>query len=191
MLDGNLFDKLEHIGQLVRGEDPPLCESSKPFGGIQLVISGDFFQLPPVSDKDSTTSIPALFTFEAQCWSRCIDFMGELSKVFQQKDDKFIDMLSAMRVGKLERRQIEEFYKLSRPLHYVDGIEPTQLFPRKGDVERYNHERLHTLPGEAFVFRAMDSYGRDINDMPIEAYLGEQLLERLVVAKVVTLKGPK
>ncbi|KIO07513.1 hypothetical protein M404DRAFT_137025, partial [Pisolithus tinctorius Marx 270] len=101
---------------------------------------------------------------------------------------EFIDMLSAMRVGKLERRQIEEFYKLSRPLHYVDGIEPTQLFPRKGDVERYNHERLHTLPGEAFVFRAMDSYGRDINDMPIEAYLGEQLLERLVVAKVVTLK---
>ncbi|KAI6134161.1 hypothetical protein EV401DRAFT_2053278 [Pisolithus croceorrhizus] len=140
------------------------------------------------SDRDSYTSIPALFAFEAQCWSRCIDFMGELSRVFRQKDNKFIDMLSAMRVGKLERWHIDEFYKLSRPLHCEDGIEPTQLFPRKGDVERYNHERLHTLPGKVFTFRAMDSYGRDINDSPIEPHIGGQLLERLVVAKVVTLK---
>ncbi|KAI6133363.1 hypothetical protein EDD16DRAFT_20006 [Pisolithus croceorrhizus] len=101
---------------------------------------------------------------------------------------EFIDMLSAMRVGKLEWWHIEEFYKLSRPLHYEDGIEPTQLFPRKGDVERYNHDRLHMLPGKVFTFRAMDSYGRDINDSPIEPHIGGQLLERLVVAKVVTLK---
>lgn len=188
MLDGNLFDKLEYIARMVRREDDLPRGSSDPFGGIQLIISGDFFQLPPVSDKDSSTSIPALFAFEAQCWSRCIDFMGELSKVFRQKDNKFIDMLSAMRVGKLERWHVEEFYKLSRPLHYEDGIEPTQLFPRKGDVERYNHERLHTLPGEAYTFRAMDSYGRDINDTPIDPHIGGQLLERLVVAKVVTLK---
>lgn len=188
MLDGKLFDKLECIARMVRADDDLLRGSSDPFGGIQLILSGDFFQLPPVSDRDSYTSIPALFAFEAQCWSRCIDFMGELSRVFRQKDNKFIDMLSAMRVGKLERWHIDEFYKLSRPLHYEDGIEPTQLFPRKGDVERYNHERLHTLPGKVFTFRAMDSYGRDINDSPIEPHIGGQLLERLVVAKVVTLK---
>jgi ATP-dependent DNA helicase PIF1 len=45
MLSLKLFEMLNAIGKAVRG-------NSKPFGGIQLIFSGDFFQLPPVGDKD-------------------------------------------------------------------------------------------------------------------------------------------
>lgn len=51
-----------------------------------------------------------------------------------------------------------------------------------------NQQKLRTLPGVDRVFRAMDSYGYDINDVPIDPRIGEQLLERLVVSKEVTLK---
>jgi ATP-dependent DNA helicase PIF1 len=59
-----------------------LRRSEQPFGGIQLVITGDFFQLPPVPDYGRE----AKFTFEAQSWNRCITHTIKLSNVFRQKD---------------------------------------------------------------------------------------------------------
>lgn len=72
MLDGYLFDKLEMIARTVR-------KSSQPFGGIQIVVCGDFFQLPPVGKggKDSTK-----FAFETDSWSSVIGKnMVELTEV--------------------------------------------------------------------------------------------------------------
>lgn len=53
----------------------------------QLILSGDFFQLPPVPEQDSTTIIPSTFAFDALSWSRCIDEPVSLTKVFRQKDN--------------------------------------------------------------------------------------------------------
>ncbi|KAF8845465.1 hypothetical protein BDN67DRAFT_460206 [Paxillus ammoniavirescens] len=81
MLDGRLFDKLEALARYVR-------DNERPFGGIQLILSGDFFQLPPVPDQDSTSRIEATFAFQAKTWHRCVDHMAILTKVFRQKDNK-------------------------------------------------------------------------------------------------------
>lgn len=75
MVDGHLFDKLEELARILRTSD-------QPFGGIQLVITGDFFQLPPVSDGPRGTK----FAFEAESWSRCIQHTIKLTNVFRQKD---------------------------------------------------------------------------------------------------------
>ena len=75
MMDGDLFDKLCHIATRFRRKE------GKPFGGIQLIITGDFFQLPPV-DKSNR----AKFAFEAASWGTCIDVTVNLTKVFRQKD---------------------------------------------------------------------------------------------------------
>ena len=76
MVDANLFDKLEQLARILR-------RNERPFGGIQLVITGDFFQLPPVPDNGRE----AKFTFEAESWNRCIEHTIQLSSVFRQKDD--------------------------------------------------------------------------------------------------------
>lgn len=75
MLDGDLFDKLEHIARRFRKKP------DKPFGGIQLIITGDFFQLPPVTKG----GMPK-FAFEAKAWKECIRATVNLKKVFRQKD---------------------------------------------------------------------------------------------------------
>ncbi|KIK99930.1 hypothetical protein PAXRUDRAFT_75361, partial [Paxillus rubicundulus Ve08.2h10] len=101
---------------------------------------------------------------------------------------EFIRMLSSMRTGVLEDWHIEEFRKLCRPVHYDDGISPTQLFPLKGQVEQYNLECLNKLPSETVVYKAMDSRGSDIYGNRLSLSAAEQLLDRLVCPKEVPLK---
>jgi hypothetical protein len=80
MLDGTLFDKLEYIARYVRGND-------EPFGGIQLIVSGDFFQLPPVPDQNNGIPVPATYAFDAETWQLCVGAPVVLSRVFRQKDN--------------------------------------------------------------------------------------------------------
>ena len=75
MVDGELFDKLERIARMIRG-------NGRPFGGIQLVVTGDFFQLPPVPDYGKV----AKFAFEAGTWGTSIEHTIGLTQVFRQKD---------------------------------------------------------------------------------------------------------
>jgi ATP-dependent DNA helicase PIF1 len=78
MVDGDLFDKLEGIARALRN-------NGRPFGGIQLVITGDFFQLPPVPDYDNKAR-GAKFAFDANTWSTAIHYTIGLTEVFRQKD---------------------------------------------------------------------------------------------------------
>lgn len=75
MVDADLFDKLESIARIIRN-------NGRPFGGIQLVITGDFFQLPPVPDSGKV----AKFSFDAATWNTSIEHTIGLTQVFRQKD---------------------------------------------------------------------------------------------------------
>ena len=76
MVDGDLFDKFCKVGQMMR-KNP-----HKPWGGIQIIVTGDFFQLPPVTKGGTTPK----FCFEAVTWEDTIDLSVNLTKVFRQKD---------------------------------------------------------------------------------------------------------
>jgi ATP-dependent DNA helicase PIF1 len=116
MVDGDLYDKLEHIARAIRN-------NGRPFGGIQLVITGDFFQLPPVPEKGKL----AKFAFDAATWNTTIEHTILLTHVFRQKDPAFANMLNEIRLGKLTPASIKEFQRLSRPLKYEDEISATEL----------------------------------------------------------------
>ncbi len=132
MVDGDLFDKLEAIARIIRN-------NGRPFGGIQLVITGDFFQLPPVPDYGKISK----FSFDAATWNTSIEHTIGLTQVFRQKDpsksaslskrrDKlteiaFANMLNEMRLGKLTSKSVEAFRALNRPLGFTDDFEATEL----------------------------------------------------------------
>ena len=86
MLDAGFFEKLEAVARRVRN-------NQKPFSGLQLILSGDFFQLPPVS-RDGFR-----FAFEAECWSRCVPQLVELTSVFRQSDPAFVAALNEVHLG--------------------------------------------------------------------------------------------
>lgn len=133
MVDGDLFDKLEGIARTIRN-------NGRPFGGIQLVITGDFFQLPPVPDYGKI----AKFAFDAGTWNTSIEHTIGLTQVFRQKDPGifrfpgyrfpvadhytvFANMLNEMRLGRLTSESINAFKCLNRPLEFQDDFQATEL----------------------------------------------------------------
>ena len=68
--------KVEYIARQIR-------HSELPFGGLQLVLCGDFLQLPPVDKSHGPER--KKFCFEAECWPKCVDVCVELTKIFRQK----------------------------------------------------------------------------------------------------------
>lgn len=140
MVDGELFDKLSQIGRIIRN-------NGRPWGGIQLVITGDFFQLPPVPDDSKQRE--AKFAFDAATWGISLNHTIGLTKVFRQKDPgklenlkfnrcvtvcmyayhstEFAGMLNEMRLGRISEKTVKNFQALSRPLHFDDGLDVTEL----------------------------------------------------------------
>ncbi|KAJ5656177.1 ATP-dependent DNA helicase PIF1 [Penicillium longicatenatum] len=146
MVDGDLFDKLEEIARLIRN-------NGRPFGGIQLVVTGDFFQLPPVPEKGQD----AKFSFAAATWNTTIQHTILLTHVFRQRDPEFAAMLNEMRLGKISPATIDAFRKLSRPLNFHDELDATELFPTRQEVENANSARMARLSGEMMTFTCVDS----------------------------------
>lgn len=147
MMDGAFFDLLEAVARKVRG-------NSRPFGGIQLILSGDFHQLPPVV-KDQ---LKRKFAFESDSWQRCIQASVQLTQVFRQNDSDFIDILAEIRAGTAPESTLRALLaRCAAPLGLEDGILPTQLLTHRMDVDAINDRQLNSLEGNAVTFTAQDS----------------------------------
>ncbi|CAL5220858.1 g2943 [Coccomyxa viridis] len=150
MVDATLFEHLEAVARHVR-------RSKAPFGGIQLVLTGDFHQLPPVA-KGAAAMAARRFAFESECWASCVSSCMQLKKVFRQADRDFIDILARMRSGACTSQDLRELEAgCSRSLDLSDGILPTMLFTHCEDVEAVNAQRLAELPGDSVRFAAQDT----------------------------------
>ncbi|XP_015262074.1 PREDICTED: ATP-dependent DNA helicase PIF1 [Gekko japonicus] len=146
MVDGEFFDKLEAVARTVRK-----CED--PFGGIQLIICGDFLQLPPVSKSTEQSK----FCFQAKSWQKCIHLSMELTKVQRQTDRDFISLLDAVRQGRCTEEVTKQLTATAAHRVERDGILATQLCTHKDDVELTNAKQLRELSGEPRSFKAVDS----------------------------------
>ncbi|KAK3242043.1 hypothetical protein CYMTET_48236 [Cymbomonas tetramitiformis] len=151
MLEGLFFSKLEEVARILRN-------NNRPFGGIQLVLCGDFFQLPPVAQWQGQPD----FIFRTPAWRSCVRVMIELTQVHRQSDQNFVRMLNEVRRGQLSEATFFEFRRhCSQPLPPVDGVLPSMLYTHNADVDRENEVHLRNLSGEETVFRATDQGPRD------------------------------
>ncbi|KFV71022.1 ATP-dependent DNA helicase PIF1, partial [Dryobates pubescens] len=146
MVDGKFFDKLEAVARAVRKRD-------EPFGGIQLIICGDFLQLPPVCKANEETK----FCFQARSWRKCIHINMELTEVRRQTDKTFVSLLSAVRLGRCTEEVTRQLMQTATNRSERDGILATRLCTHKDDVEITNERCLQQLSGELHTFEALDS----------------------------------
>ncbi|XP_072818336.1 ATP-dependent DNA helicase PIF1 isoform X3 [Vicugna pacos] len=180
MVEADLFDKLEAVARAVR-------QQNKPFGGIQLIICGDFLQLPPVTKG----SQPPQFCFQAKSWRRCVPVILELTEVWRQADKTFISLLQAVRLGSLRRCSDEVTRQLrATAAHKVgrDGIVATRLCTHQDDVALTNEKRLQELPGEIHSFEAMDSDPEQARTLDAQCPVS-QLLQLKLGAQVMLVKN--
>ena len=131
MLTAELFEKLDYVARKLRKCD-------KFFGGIQLLLCGDFCQLPPVGSSE--------YCFQSELFMDNIDCYL-LDKIFrQQHDPVFQDILNGLRFGVLstEHKELLKGRIVSSPGE-KDGIIPTQLFPTNVEVNSINEKELEKL----------------------------------------------
>ncbi|XP_049875680.1 ATP-dependent DNA helicase PIF1 [Pectinophora gossypiella] len=147
MVDGLYFEKLEAVARFVRKND-------KPFGGIQLILCGDFLQLPPVVDKSKTGK---RFCFQSPCWDKCIELCFELKEVHRQKDQEFISILNSIRIGRVTKEISDRLLGTARQKIESDGILATRLCSHTNDSKMINDSKLKDLDGEEKVFSSQDS----------------------------------
>lgn len=166
---------------------------------VQLVVTGDFFQLPPVTKNGKQP----FFAFECDAWKTCIEHTVTLTQVFRQKDDstysrpnigssnkglnmravEFVQLLNELRQGFITPLAIESFRALSRPIVSSDSdIPPTELFPMRHEVERANSTRLTALQSPPVSYDARDS-GSAAPDKRKAVLANMMVPERLVLKK--------
>ncbi|XP_014486054.1 PREDICTED: ATP-dependent DNA helicase PIF1 [Dinoponera quadriceps] len=148
MVDGDFFDKIEAIARHVR-------RTERPFGGIQLILCGDFFQLPPVSK--STEAGGAKFCFQSEAWQKCVHFNYELRRVHRQKDEAFVKILNSIRIGRVTDEIVGTLKGTAKQRIEGNGVLATRLCSHVREADEINEFQLGELKGEARVYTALDS----------------------------------
>jgi ATP-dependent DNA helicase PIF1 len=193
MLSGELFEKLSEVGKRVRRN------FSRPFGGLQLILCGDFFQLPPVI-KESTKY---QFAFQTPTWAELLPSKDQsvvLDKVFRQKDGPLLRILNQMRRGMVtEETRTVLYSKVQQYRQYEASVrngtckegdtkvQHTILFPTNNRVDNYNEARLKQLADDdVHIYNAIDSGTRPIMLKDLKA---PPRLELRVGAQVMLVKN--
>lgn len=160
MLAGEFFDKVEYVARKIR-------EDERPFGGIQVVLCGDFLQLPPVMAKH--------LCFECECWPRVVQKSVELTQVFRQSETEFISLLNEIRVGNVSfdtRSKLEECVRRSMKRKQVDD-QLRQLKRMTSNTQQAAAARATTERRGGRGAEENENENENDEDEPYDAYYDE------------------
>jgi ATP-dependent DNA helicase PIF1 len=156
MLHDYRLDMVDEVCRLVRKKD-------EPFGGIQLIMSGDFFQLPPINKGDGRAGG---FVVHSRAWEELDPTICYLEEQHRQDDEQLLAILNALRDGDIRRHHAEAL------LARVDEQPPedmvlTELHTVNIDVDTLNERKLDELPGDELFYTqtttGSDNYVENLN----------------------------
>jgi ATP-dependent DNA helicase PIF1 len=148
MMSKRLFELLDKIGKATR-------KNERPFGGIQIIFSGDFYQLPPIKEEGILDS--EKFCFESPLWQITFDYQFVLEHSYRQKDPLYAKILNQIREGKIYK---EGFQLLKSRLNQecTDEIQPILLYPLKRKVTELNMNKLNELNTTTHTYTVKSNY---------------------------------
>lgn len=193
MLDGKIFSLVDRVCQGVR-------ESADPFGGLQVVCVGDFFQLPPVvrrpapKEDDLWSQLPEEeygpeFAFQGEVWLALDPTICYLTEQHRQDDAVFLEVLQAIRSDAVESRHLRHIETRIRTAETVSAEDVTNLFSHNADVDRLNDVALAKLPAKAIAFAMSVRGPKSLTDALKKGCLSPELLKLKQGAAVMFTKN--
>lgn len=169
MLYSELLDKVSAFLAIVRN-------IPKPFGGVQIILCGDFYQLPPVEGA---------FAFQANVWDRTNLRTHILEKVFRQEgDQRFLEILERAKQGAITDEDVCTLQKC-KDIVFPEGIEPTRLYSVNRKVDAINQKHYLALKGEEVEYKTV--YSNKESQKYVEAIgLGEPVRLKIGAQVMVT-----
>lgn len=178
MLHDYRLDMVDEVCRVVRKKD-------EPFGGIQVIMSGDFFQLPPINRGDSRAGG---FVVNSNVWQELDPTICYLSEQYRQDDEELLDILNSLRAGELRRNHAEKL--LARV-----GVEPetdellTELHTVNVDVDRLNDAKLDLLEGDELFYTQSTTGGKNYVESLQRSVLAPATLRLKKGALVMAIKN--
>jgi len=177
MMHDYRFDMIDEIARVVRKVD-------EPFGGIQVIISGDFFQLPPVNRGNVEGGNQ--FAMMSNAWQQLDPVVCYLEDQFRQDDDKLLDILVALREGDVRRHHAENLMNRI-------GVEPqnpvTELHTTNLDVDAINDVMLSELSGDEIIYNRVETGSKNYVDTLSKSVLAPDTLRLKHGAFVMAVKN--
>ncbi|MBP9763407.1 MAG: AAA family ATPase, partial [Candidatus Pacebacteria bacterium] len=180
MLSSSTMDCIDRVAKVFK-------RSEEPFGGLQVIFSGDFFQLPPIDkkplyneqiiflDEEEVSKTP--FAFKSRAWKNCDLHTCYLSEQYRQEDNVLVDLLSEIRSGELSEKSIEI---LKKRIIKEDNPEITKLYTHNINVDSFNFQKLQNIKSDERAY-LMSSRGKP--NLIDALKRGCLVQERLVVKK--------
>jgi ATP-dependent DNA helicase PIF1 len=167
MLHGKRLDMINEVCKMLR-------ESDQPFGGIQVILVGDLFQLPPVSRGNELVD----FAHTSAAWQELQPKICYLTEQHRQQDDQLLSILEAMRSGEVEQWHAEALQE-RLGVQPEEHVTVTRLYAHNIDVEAINSRHLATLDtaSKTFTMVTKGAAGKI-----------EQLVRGLLAPEILTLK---
>lgn len=185
MISGLFFDKLDAVARAMK-KTP-----GTPFGGLQVITCGDFYQLEPVDARTEGNC------FQSTVWPEIFKVQVMLTTPFRQlSDPKYGELLNKIRQGTLSQEHIDMLKSRIRKQEEIDNLDGvTKLLPFVDAVQRINNKKLSELPGEQRVFKGTEFHAigcAGIADLlrkncrsPDELFLKKDAAVMLVVNKKI------
>ncbi len=162
-----------------------LKRNEMPFGGMQVILCGDFFQLPPVSRPGERESF---FAYKSESWKKMNLKICYLEEQYRQKDASLVKILNDIRKNCMTEESLV-CLKNRQDKNLTCLIEPTKLHTHNINVDTINDFELNGLKGEITVFKMEDKGKRNLVETLKKSCLAPEMLRLKVGAKVMFVKN--
>ena len=164
MMSYKLFHALNLIAKKCRS-------STKHFGGIQVIFSGDFHQLSPVGDVNEPDT--CRYCFESEIWNDVFKSQIVFDQIFRQTDERYIKVLTQIRNGKLSKSTVQLLESYVGRVYDTNSnnMKPTIICPTRSKVDAINKKEMALIESDAITFKKekcncdiLDEYGQVIKN---------------------------
>lgn len=177
MLHRNQLDMVNEVLKVIKQE-------ITPFGGMQVIFAGDFFQLPPVSKTGESNR--EKFAFMSAAWQEAAPVVCYLTEQFRQTENSLNQILEEIRSGDVSHNSIR---LLRETINNKPTIEPTKLFTHNLDVDQINNEELLKIKGTSKTFTAEKKGNPKLMEVFVKSLIVPEKLILKKGAKVMFLKN--
>lgn len=188
MIKSNFFELIDLLLQKGKG-------NNKKFGGIKIIMFGDFLQLPPIIKSSQNEILNEKWIFNSKLWNELDIKLIKLTKNFRQNDKIYLENLKKIRIGKFDEK-VKNYFENFKDKKSININQITKLVSNNLQAEKINNENLEKLKGKEYFYKGSFLLSEGINENVIEEYKKELTIisEKLVLkigAKVMSLINKK
>ncbi len=167
--------RLDLINKVCRA----FMDKTKPFGGLQVVLCGDLFQLPPITKDKKDVD----FVFKSKAWNNMNLQICYLSEQYRQDDQRLLDILSAVRGNEVDEGHFEHLEgRFTSP---PGKKNVTKLYTHNAAVDTINREELSNIKGDSKTYYMTSTGNKKLIESLISSCLSPEILELKIGAEVM------